>query len=59
MLKMTGVVKWIVLRSWAQLYNFGRVVAATINGLKIGKTARPTGVVSEMLKVSGGLVQGG
>ena len=29
-------------------------VAAPINGLKIGKAAGPTGVVSEMMKASGG-----
>ena len=28
-------------------------VAAAIKGLKIGKTAGPTGVVSEMMKASG------
>ena len=34
-------------------------VAAAIKGLKIGKTAGPTGVVSKMVKASGGLIQGG
>ena len=29
-------------------------VAAAIKGLKIGKAAGPTGVVSEMMKASGG-----
>ena len=29
-------------------------VAATIKGLKIGKAAGPTGVVSEMMKATGG-----
>ena len=29
-------------------------VAAAIKGLKIGKTAGPTGVVSEMMKAAGG-----
>ena len=34
-------------------------VAAAIKGLKIEKAAGPTGVVSEMMKAAGGLVQGG
>ena len=34
-------------------------VAAAIKGFKMGKAAGPTGVVSEMMKASGGLVQGG
>ena len=29
-------------------------VTATIKGIKIGKAAGPTGVVSEMMKASGG-----
>ena len=31
-------------------------VAAAINGLKMGKSAGPTGVVSEMIKAAGGFV---
>ena len=34
-------------------------VSAAIKGLKIGKADGPTGVVSEMMQASGGLVQGG
>ena len=34
-------------------------VAAAIKGLKMGKADGPTGVVSEVMKASGVLVQGG
>ena len=53
MLRMTGMVKWIVLR-WPCSLISEEEVAAAIKGLKIGKAAGPTGVVSEMMKESGG-----
>ena len=55
MLRMTGMVKWIVLRRWGHVVSFRKKrVAAAIIVLQIGKAAGPTGVVSEMMKASGG-----
>ena len=57
MLRMTGMVKWIVLCSEVMgpcCFISEEEVAAAIKGLKIGKAAGPTDVVSEMMKASGG-----
>ena len=45
MLKMTRIVMWFILEE---------EVATAIKGLKIGKVAGHIGVVSEMMKASGG-----
>ena len=53
MLKIGGMVMWIVLRCWDPVVHFGKS-GCSIKQLQIGKAASPTGVVSEMMKTSGG-----
>ena len=53
MLKMSGMVKWVVIRFCCLICEEG--VSAAIKGLKIRKAASPTGVVSEMMKTSCGV----
>ena len=55
MWSMTGMVKWIVPEVMGPHCLISEEeVAAAIKGLKMGKSAGPTGVVSEMMKAADG-----
>ena len=53
MLRMTGTMKWIVLRRWGPVASFRKKRFQQLLK-KMGKAAGPTGVGSEIMKASGG-----